>query len=938
MARRIQLLHLEDDPRDAELIRLSLAAEGLLCDIRWVDGRAAFESALERDTFDLVLSDYVLPDYDGMSALRRVRELRPELPVIVISGTLGEEEAVDCLKAGATDYVLKHRLQRLGAVVRRALAEKAEHEQRLAAEGALRESEARLRTIVENLAEGVVVADLDGRVLEFNRAAIAMHAFTSREEYLRTLPEFSDTFQLATMDGAMLPLEQWPLARILRGETLRDVDLVVRRVRGDWQRIFSYGGTQLPGADSRPTLAVVTVRDITDRQRARQQILDLNASLERRVAERTRELDQANRAKSEFLATMSHEIRTPMNGVIGMVDVLHQTSLRGYQVEMVDLIRESAYSLLSIIDDILDFSKIEAGKLEIDSAPVDVAAVVKATCGMLEHMAARKGVELTLYADPAIPVAVLGDAGRLRQILVNLVSNAIKFSSGGERQGRVSMRALLAEPGDEQVVVEFRVADNGIGMTETVVARLFTPFTQADASTTRQYGGTGLGLTIARHLVNLMGGSISVESEPDRGSTFSVRIPLQRAQTEIAPQEVPSAVAGLSCVVVGGAGGMSDDLASYLNHAGADVKRAPDLESARAAIDLQPPGPAVWVIDSQDDAPKLEELRAAARPDAGDSILVIGRGQSRVPRTEAPDLVTIDGNALTRRTFLNTVALAAGRAELDDTLISVGRGESEFQPPERLQAARTGRLILVAEDNETNQQVIWRQLAVLGFAADIVSDGREALEHWESGSHALVLTDLHMPRMDGYDLTRAIRLAEAGRPRIPIIALTANALRGEADRCRAAGMDDYLSKPAPLSELKAALEKWLPATGDTGPQQQGMAAAAGDSRVPVEPSVLAALVGDDPGAQRKILEMFRSSLPVIAGDLRDACNAGDMALASAAAHTLKSSARSIGALRLGDLCGEIEKAGRLGDVAKLTELLPSFEAESTAVQAHLDAR
>ncbi len=680
-------------------------------------------------------------------------------------------------------------------------------------------------------------------------------------------------------------------------------------------------------------LLYATARDVTENKLAEEVGQRLTTELEHAK----RDAEQANRAKSQFLATMSHEIRTPMNGVIGMVDVLHQTSLRGYQVEMVDLIRESAYSLLAIIDDILDFSKIEAGKLEIDNTPIEVAAVVKATCGMLVHVASRKRVELTLFVDPQIPPALLGDAMRLRQVLVNLASNAIKFSSSDERQGRVSVRAVLVEQGSEQVTVEFRVTDNGIGMSDTILSKLFTPFTQADASTTRQFGGTGLGLTIARHLVGLMGGEITVASEPGQGSTFCARIPLTRTQLPSAQQQEASAVAGLRCIVVGGAESMADDLASYLAHAGAAVTRAPDLAVAHAEAAAKEPGQYVWVIDAAQQVPAPDELRAAAagRQDAENRFVVIGRGQRRRPRTEAPDLVTIDGNTLTRQTFINTVALAAGRTELDDTLIHPGKGESEFRPPERSQAARTGRLILVAEDNETNQQVIQRQLALLGFAADLVSDGREALERWENGSYALLLTDLHMPRMDGYDLARAIRLGEAGRPRIPIIALSANALRGEAERCRVAGMDDYLSKPAPLSELKAVLEKWLPAAGDTRPQEQAMAAAAGDSQVPVEPGVLAGLVGDDPDAMQRIMDIFRGALPAAVTELREACTAGDAGRAGVAAHKLKSSSRSIGALRLGNLCAEMEKAGRSGDAANLAELLPRFEAEVAAVQAHL---
>jgi len=686
-----------------------------------------------------------------------------------------------------------------------------------------------------------------------------------------------------------------------------------------------------------------------ERKKAEVALRQLNLELEDKVAARTldlqrarREAEDANSAKSSFLAAMSHEIRTPMNGVIGMIDVLHQSSIRGDQVEMVDLIRESAFSLLGIINDILDFSKIEAGKLELDLKGLVVADVMEAVCGMLNNMAQKKNVALTLFTDPAIPTQVLGDELRLRQILINLANNAIKFSSGQAHAGRVSVRALLVEQNTEQVTVEFRVSDNGIGMDAETQERLFTAFTQADASTTRRFGGTGLGLVIANNLAELMGGEITVQSAPGEGATFKVRLPFAPlpAKPGVVDPEVVSAVAGLSCVVIGGPGGMADDLAAYLKHGNALVEQAPSLGHARDRC-VGHDGLSVWVIDICDDPQSTEQLQAAVlaliAQDKNLVVVLVERGKRHRPRVATPGMITVDGNVLNQRTFLKAVAAAAGRLSLEEPAEEISSGKPASMAPTRHQAVRQGRLILVAEDNETNQKVILRQLALLGYAADIAADGREALTRWQSGDYALLFTDLHMPRMDGHELTQAIRADEKEGKRIPIIALTANALKGEADHCRAVGMDDYRSKPLPLAELKAVLDKWIPLTpsGTEASIASAMPASAAATALPLDVNILKGLVGDDPQLVREFLKDFRSSATQIAAELRTACATRRTHAAGAAAHKLKSAASAVGAFALSELCAAMEAAGNAGNMDALSALLPRFESEMAAVESFI---
>lgn len=674
----------------------------------------------------------------------------------------------------------------------------------------------------------------------------------------------------------------------------------------------------------------VIARDITLRRAAEQ---ELKAAREAAL--------ESSRLKSEFLATMSHEIRTPMNGVVGLTALLLETPLNETQKQYAQGVKGAGEALLALINDILDFSKLEAGKVDLDVRPFDPRLLVEEVAGLLTEPAQVKDLELIAYCDPNVPARLLGDSGRIRQVLLNLASNAVKFTAAGEVSIRVGVETPGTAPG-ATATVYFEVRDTGIGIDPAHHARLFESFSQADASTTRRYGGTGLGLAICRRLTEVMNGEIGVDSVPEEGSTFWFRIPLPVAPPSTDPVPAAGFLAGLRVLVV------DDNATNRLV-----------LESQLRGWKLQPEA----VPDAATALVRAHEASAAGKPfDLAvlDLCMPDTDGLELARRMQADaGLADIQLIMLTSTMQVNAAEIAG--AGVREWLMKPVRSSEFYNRLVRLMSTREhaapspapsssvpeptpaepsapegpsrGR-ILVVEDNEVNQLVARATVTKFGYAVDVVANGAEAVEATARSQYAAVLMDCHMPVMDGFEATRVIRRRDGRHSRLPIIAMTAGALDGDRERCLAAGMDDYLSKPVNATELEAALARWVP---DDAPQ---LLAVTGGRPPSVDPDRLAMLrdlgPADGLGLLPAAAEAFRKDIPARVAVLRESVHNGGGAALVQAAHALKGAAANIGATAVATLCGELEQMGRSGKHDGGPELVSRLEAELVHVNFELD--
>jgi PAS domain S-box-containing protein len=777
------------------------------------------------------------------------------------------------------------------------------------AQEALRESEGRIRLLLDSTAEAIFGIDRDGNFSFCNPATLRLLGYESGDALLGK--QAHEMMHHSHADGTPYLLAECPIVPCRQGQ----------EIHADSEVFWRSDGTCFPAEfwaypirkDGEVVGAVITFLDITERKRAEAALLDAKEAAE-----------AGSRAKSEFLANMSHEIRTPMNGIIGMTELALDTPLTAEQRDYLNLVKSSADSLLHVINDILDFSKIEAGKLELEKTEFEIRDLFRDTLRALVQRAEEKPLEMCARVSPKVPKVLIGDPTRLRQIIVNLVGNAIKFT----KKGSIIVDAELEASAGEEVRLHISVSDTGMGIPLEKQNIIFESFAQVDGSTTRHFGETGLGLTISRQLVELMGGHIWVESEVGRGSTFHFTCNFQRGNAAESDQEriAEQALAGLNVLVVEDKAVNGEILAEMLTNWGMNPTL---VDSGAGALDLleaaKNAGHAFSIVLLDAIMPNVDGFQVLQRirsdPALAGAVILLISANRRLAHAERCRQLGVKlclTKPVGQSELLDAILSALGANVVEERLI-----EASVRVPEKPKGRPLN--ILLAEDNLVNQKLAIRLLEKAGHRVTLAGTGLEALAAWENAGTPgfdVVLMDIQMPEMDGMEASAAIRRREKNSGKhIPILAMTAHAMRGDKERCLASGMDGYISKPIHPDGMFAEIERCLAATGGSKPMTE-------NSKEPEEQIDRVSLLERVEGDQELLTEMihlFQEDAPNLLTSMRDALQRGDMALLERSAHSLKGAVSNLSAKATAAAALLLENDAKNKDATAAKESLAEVE-------------
>lgn len=774
-------------------------------------------------------------------------------------------------------------------------------------EDTIRESEEKFRMVSEQSPNMIFIYNRS-RVVYANRKCVEVMGYRYEEFY----SPYFDFLKLISKESQ--DLIKANLKKHMRGEEVAPVEYSL--ITKDGKKIEAILTTKLIKYKGDHAI-LGTITDITERKKTEQILLKAKEQAE-----------QANRLKSEFLANMSHEIRTPLNAIIGMTELTLDSQLKAEQRDYLNNVKGSAHALLELLNDILDLSKIEADQVEPENIGFDLRLAVEGVTEAFAPRATAKGLELTCLVHHQVPSLLIGDPGRIRQVLMNLVGNSVKFTQKGE----ISISVKHEKETDNWVTILFSVKDTGIGIPLDKQEKIFESFTQADGTTTRKYGGTGLGLSICKRLVELMGGKISVKSEPDKGSCFWFTIRLEKQKrTEHTPQLLPPNIQGMRALVVDDnrtnrivLGKMMESFGCYVQSAESGIEA---LKVLRRAVTQGKLFNLVLLDMRMPDMDGEQTLRAIKSDPQIREVVVIVLTSVGV-RGEVAQLEALGCAGYLMKPIK--------QSQLYDAIITVlGLKKSKAQNKQRsivtrhtiAEQKRLSTHILLAEDDPVNRKLAVTVLARAGFSVDAVDNGQKAIQAFKDNDYDLILLDIQMPEMNGFEATKTIRQMEKQEKHTPIIAITAHAMQGDKERCLKAGMDDYISKPLKPQNLIETIERWIRST-DTQDKSSIQDSTNKETPAEVVPINLRGALerfGGDMDFFKEILDEFLSFMPRQLEILNEAVEQGDAAVTEREAHKIKGAAENVGAGRIAGLSFKLELFAQKGDLSDAREIITNLK-------------